>query len=81
MVGHLSDFFVHHPGTLDTLGLGHASGFHQHITLTKELLGTNLVENSTAIYLARHRKGDAGWHIGLNKAGDHIHAWPLRRQH
>jgi hypothetical protein len=52
----------------------------EHVAHAQQRLGTHLVQDGPAVYLAAHLKGDAGRNVGLDQAGDHIHTGPLRGQ-
>ena len=78
-VQHAADLLIPHEGALDTGGLGCAHGHKEHIALTQQLFCTGTLQNGAAVYLTGHRKGDAAGDVGLDKAGDDVHAGALGR--
>ncbi|OQB99364.1 MAG: hypothetical protein BWX79_03157 [Alphaproteobacteria bacterium ADurb.Bin100] len=57
-----------------------AGGHVQHVTHAQQRLGTHLVQDGAAVDLAADLEGDARRDVGLDQAGDHVHAGPLRGQ-
>src|SRR5260370_25807137 len=53
----------------------------QHVALAQQVLGTHHVENGPRIYARGHTEADARREVGLDQAGDHVHAGTLRGQH
>ena len=74
-----ADLIIGHKGTLHTHGLGRADGQEEHITVAQQLFGTAAVQNGAAVDLAGNGKGDTAGDVGLDKAGNDVHAGPLGR--
>ena len=78
-VQHTADLLIPHKGTLDTGGLGCAHGHEEHIAHAQQLFGTGTVEDGAAVHLTGHGEGDAAGDVGLDEAGDDVHAGALGR--
>ena len=76
---HRADLLIGHKGALHTHGLGRADGQEEHITVAQQLFGTAAVQNGAAVDLAGNGKGDTAGDVGLDKAGDDVHAGSLGR--
>ena len=78
MAGHGLDLVVRHERPMspdDAAARGHV----EHVALAQELLGALLADDGAAIDLRRNLEADPAREIGLDRAGDHIDARPLRR--
>ena len=53
----------------------------QHVALSEQMLGAHHVEHGARIDAGRHAEADPRREIGLDQAGDHVDARPLRGQH
>src|SRR5262249_43574117 len=51
----------------------------QHVALTEELLGTLFAQDRAAVDPRCDLEGNAGGKICLDRAGDYVNGWPLRR--
>ena len=76
-VQHTADLLIPHESALNTGRLGRTHGHEQHITHAQQLFGTGAVQNSAAVHLTGHCKCDAAGDVGLDQAGDHVHAGAL----
>ena len=61
-------------------GQARAAGHVEHVAHAQQRFGAHLVKNGAAVDLAAHLEGDAGGNVGLDQAGDHIHAGALGGQ-
>jgi hypothetical protein len=52
----------------------------EHVALAQQRLRPHLVEDGAAVDLAGDLEGDARGDVGLDQAGDHVHAGALRGQ-
>ena len=74
----LTDFFLADEAALDALGDVRVAGQQEHVALPHELLRTRLIEDDAAVGEAADGERHAGRNVGLDHAGDHVHAGPLR---
>ena len=73
-------FLVTDKGTMHTHRQPGATGHVKHIAHAQQGFSAHLVQNGATVDFARHLKRDSGRNIGLDQAGDHIHAGALRSQ-
>ena len=73
-------FFVAHKRTVHANRQTRSAGHVEHVAHAQQRFGTHLVQDGAAVNLAADLEGDTGWDVGLDQAGDHIHAGPLGRQ-
>ena len=76
-VQHAADLLIPHEGALDTDGLRGTHGHKEHIAHAQQLFGTGTIEDGAAVHLTGHREGDAAGDVGLDQAGDDVHAGAL----
>ena len=57
------------------------TGREQHVALAEQRLGAVLVEDHARVGLRGDRERDPRRDVGLDHAGDHVHARALRREH
>ena len=63
---------------LDADQFGRAGRQIEHVALAQQLVRAHRVKDGAGIHLGRDLEGDAGGDVGLDDAGDHVHAGPLR---
>ena len=76
MVHHLLDLLIADERPVHT-GDARAARHVEHVAHAQKLLGALFAQNGAAIDLARDLEGDPRGEIGLDGAGDHIHARAL----
>ena len=74
----LVNLFVAHEAALQALRRSDFRRDVQHVAASQQSLCAGRVENDARVDRRGHREGDARREVGLDQAGDHIHAGPLR---
>ena len=67
-------FVVGYKRTLQTGRLGIAGLEEQQVAVFQQIFRAHLVEDGAAVDFALHGKGHARRDVGLNQAGNHVHA-------
>ena len=76
-VHHIVHFVIAHERALQAGRLGIARLQEQQIAVFQQIFRAHLVENRAAVDAALHGERHAGRHVGLNQAGNHVHARAL----
>ena len=80
-LGELEDLRLVDVGALDALQPRRADGREEHVALPEQRLGAVLVEDHARVGLGGHGEGDPRRHVGLDHAGDDVHARGLGGEH
>ena len=77
---HAVDFIVADKGAVHAHRQAGARRHVEHVALAQQGFRAHLVENGARVDLGRDLKGDAGRDVGLDQAGNHVHAGALGGQ-
>ena len=66
---------------MDALQFGGARRQKEHVAHAEQVFGTGTVEDGARIHLGGHLEGNPCREVRLDKAGEHVHRWPLGGEH